>query len=114
MINPMVVEGQISGGVVQGIGAVSVRAVRLRRLRAIPLPRPCSTTSSRRRPTCRSWRSATSKTRGQRPGGYKGVGEGGAIGAVPAVRNAISDALGVDIYRPVRPCDVLAIAEPPA
>ncbi len=44
------------------------------------------------------------------PGGYKGVGEGGAIGAVPAVRNAISDALGTDIDRPVRPSDILAIA----
>jgi len=44
------------------------------------------------------------------PGGYKGVGEGGAIGAVPAVRNAISDALAQagspGITGPVRPCDV--------
>ena len=27
------------------------------------------------------------------PGGYKGVGEGGAIGAPPAVVNAVNDAL---------------------
>ena len=27
------------------------------------------------------------------PGGYKGVGEGGAIGAPPAVVNAVADAL---------------------
>lgn len=27
------------------------------------------------------------------PGGFKGVGEGGAIGATPAVLNAVADAL---------------------
>src|SRR6202008_2438756 len=47
---------------------------------------------------------------GPGPGGYKGVGEGGAIGAPPAVANAVADALaplGVTVTRlPVRP-DVL-------
>ena len=36
------------------------------------------------------------------PGGYKGVGEGGAIGAPPAVVNAVADALapfGVTLTR---------------
>src|SRR4029079_13050304 len=36
------------------------------------------------------------------PGGYKGVGEGGAIGAPPAVANAVADALaplGVKVIR---------------
>ena len=37
------------------------------------------------------------------------MGEGGAIGAAPAVANAISDAIGVTIDRPVRPADVLAL-----
>jgi carbon-monoxide dehydrogenase large subunit len=41
------------------------------------------------------------------PGGYKGVGEGGAIGAPPAVVNAVADALApfaVEIERlPLRP-----------
>jgi carbon-monoxide dehydrogenase large subunit len=50
------------------------------------------------------------------PGGYKGVGEGGAIGAVPAVRNAISDALAqvgaAGITTPVRPCDVHRLRHP--
>ena len=41
------------------------------------------------------------------PGGYKGVGEGGAIGAVPAVRNAVADALGTSIDGPIRPGDVV-------
>jgi carbon-monoxide dehydrogenase large subunit len=37
------------------------------------------------------------------PGGYKGVGEGGAIGAPPAVVNAVADAIspfGVTITGP--------------
>ena len=33
------------------------------------------------------------ETPSQGPGGYKGVGEGGAIGAPPAVVNAVNDAL---------------------
>jgi carbon-monoxide dehydrogenase large subunit len=47
------------------------------------------------------------------PGGYKGVGEGGAIGAPPAVVNAVADALaplGVAITRlPVTPSTILEL-----
>jgi carbon-monoxide dehydrogenase large subunit len=47
------------------------------------------------------------------PGGYKGVGEGGAIGAPPAVINAVADALapfGVEITRlPLTPAAILAL-----
>ena len=42
------------------------------------------------------------ETPGPMPGGYKGVGEGGAIGAPPAVVNAVNDALspfGVNMTR---------------
>ena len=45
------------------------------------------------------------------PGGYKGVGEGGAIGAPPAVVNAVADALapfGVKLTRlPLTPARIL-------
>ena len=47
---------------------------------------------------------------GPGPGGYKGAGEGGAIGSVPAVINAINDALaplGVTITRlPASPASI--------
>jgi aerobic carbon-monoxide dehydrogenase large subunit len=47
------------------------------------------------------------------PGGYKGVGEGGAIGAPPAVVNAVADALspfGVTITAlQLGPSQVLAL-----
>jgi carbon-monoxide dehydrogenase large subunit len=49
------------------------------------------------------------------PGGYKGVGEGGAIGAPPAVANAVADALaplGVKITRlPLTPAAIVALLE---
>ena len=49
------------------------------------------------------------------PGGYKGVGEGGAIGAPPAVVNAVADALspfGVTITElPLGPSQILALLE---
>jgi carbon-monoxide dehydrogenase large subunit len=51
------------------------------------------------------------ETPGPLPGGYKGVGEGGAIGAPPAVVNAVNDALaplGVCLTRlPLTPARIL-------
>ena len=48
-------------------------------------------------------------------GGYKGVGEGGAIGAPPAVVNAVADALapfGVTITRlPLSPAAVVSLID---
>jgi carbon-monoxide dehydrogenase large subunit len=45
------------------------------------------------------------------PGGHKGMGEGGAIGAPPAVFNAVADALaplGVRLTRsPLGPSEIL-------
>jgi hypothetical protein len=49
------------------------------------------------------------------PGGYKGVGEGGAIGAPPAVVNAVNDALapfGVTLTElPLTPAAIAAALE---
>ncbi len=53
------------------------------------------------------------ETPGPGAGGYKGVGEGGAIGAPPAVVNAVADALGplgVRITRlPLTPASIAAL-----
>ena len=52
---------------------------------------------------------------GPGPGGYKGVGEGGAIGAPAAVVNAVADALsplGVTITRlPLSPATTLSLID---
>jgi carbon-monoxide dehydrogenase large subunit len=109
MINPMVVEGQISGGVVQGIGAVIHEGFVYD-----DAGNPLTTTFlDYLIPTTTDipvLEIGHIETPASGPGGYKGVGEGGAIGAVPAVRNAISDALAQagspGITGPVRPCDV--------
>ena len=49
------------------------------------------------------------------PGGYKGMGEGGAIGSPPAVINAVADAiahLGARVNRqPLSPGAIIAAIE---
>jgi carbon-monoxide dehydrogenase large subunit len=92
MINPMVVEGQVAGGVVQGIGGVLFEY-----LVYDDDGNPLSTTfldytlpTATDVPTIEY---GHMETPAPNPGGHKGVGEGGAIGSVPAVFNAVADAL---------------------
>jgi carbon-monoxide dehydrogenase large subunit len=92
MINPNVVEGQIAGGVVQGIGGAL-----LEHMVYDEDGNPLTTTfmdyllpTAADVPTIEY---GHVESRSQGPGGYKGVGEGGAIGAPPAVVNAVNDAL---------------------
>jgi carbon-monoxide dehydrogenase large subunit len=95
VINPMIVEGQIQGGVAQGIGQALYervvydedgqlltgtftdycmpRADDMPDIQVILCEVPCKTN----------------------PLGVKGAGEAGAVGAPPAVMNALADALGV-------------------
>ena len=108
MINPNIVDGQVHGGVAQGIGGVLYEhnvydpdgnplastfldyllptAAEIPVIETVHMETPAATT-----------------------GGYKGVGEGGAIGAPPAVFNAVADALaqlGATVTRPApRPGD---------
>jgi carbon-monoxide dehydrogenase large subunit len=112
MINPNVVEGQIAGGVVQGIGGVLHE-----HLVYDEVGNPLATTlMDYLLPTAADVpliEYGHIETPGPGPGGYKGVGEGGAIGAPPAVVNAVADALspfGVKITRlPLGPSQVLAL-----
>jgi carbon-monoxide dehydrogenase large subunit len=104
MINPMVVEGQIFGGVVQGLGGVLLEdfvyddeGTPLTTTFMDYLP---PTTSEV--PEIEVGHIETEST--TNPGGYKGMGEGGAIGAHAAVANAVADAL--------RPLGVKATATP--
>ena len=101
MINPDVVEGQIAGGTVQGIGGAL-----LEHLAYDDYGNPVATTFlDYLVPTMSDVpmiEYGHVVTPGAGPGGYKGVGEGGAIGAPPAVVNAVADALtllGVTITR---------------
>ena len=76
MINPNVVEGQIAGGVVQGIGGVALRAPRLRRRRQPRRHHVHGLPPARPRPRCPSIEYGHIETPSPGPGGYKGVGEG--------------------------------------
>jgi len=108
------VEGQIAGGVVQGIGGVLYE-----HLAYDADGTPLSTTfvdyllpTAADVPTIEY---CHLETPAPGPGGYKGVGEGGAIGAPPAVVNAVADALaplGVTITRlPVSPAAIVGLLE---
>jgi carbon-monoxide dehydrogenase large subunit len=109
----MIVEGQIAGGVIQGMGGVlyehcvydedgnplattfmdyllpSAPEIPIIEYGSIETPAPTN------------------------PGGHKGAGEGGAIGSVPAIVNAIGDALaplGVTVTSmPLGPNDIFEL-----
>ena len=112
VINPMIVDGQVSGGVAQGVGAAL-----LERVRYGEDGQPGSTTlMDYLAPTAMELcpvqithletASQFSET------GAKGMGEGGMIGAPAAVLNAINDALrpaGISFdHVPVLPAEVCA------
>jgi carbon-monoxide dehydrogenase large subunit len=92
MINPDIVEGQIAGGVVQGIGNVLYEEMAYD-----GAGNPLATTfldylvpTTTEVPTIECFHIETPSNA---LGGYKGMGEGGAIASPPAVANAIADAL---------------------
>jgi aerobic carbon-monoxide dehydrogenase large subunit len=114
MINPNVVEGQIAGGTVQGIGGALFE-----HLVYDDDGNPLTTTlmdyllpTAAEVPTIEY---GHVETMSGGPGGYKGVGEGGAIGAPPAVVNAVNDALapfGVAATRlPLSPDAILGLLD---
>ncbi|NTY59449.1 xanthine dehydrogenase family protein molybdopterin-binding subunit [Mycolicibacterium sphagni] len=114
MINPNIVEGQIAGGTVQGIGGAL-----LENLVYDDEGNPLSTTFvDYLLPTATEVPAIEYghvEVPGPGVGGYKGCGEGGAIGSTPAVINAINDALaplGVTVTKlPATPSQIVALIE---
>ncbi len=107
VINPMIVEGQVMGGVAQGIGEALMEefvydpdgGVRTATLMDYLLPGSTDVPNFQ----IAHIESPSIDT----VGGFKGVGEGGVIGAVPALVNAVADALAdLDVNvntKPLRP-----------
>ena len=94
MINPMIVEGQVAGGVVQGIGGTLYE-----HFVYDDEGNPLTTTfmdyllpTATEVPTIEF---GHVETPSPTPGGHKGMGEGGAIGSPPAIFNAVADALAL-------------------
>lgn len=115
MINPNVVEGQIAGGVIQGIGGVLYEHFIYDHD-----GNPLTTTyldylipTSTEVPMIEYDHVETKAP--TNPGGFKGLGEGGAIGAPAAIINAVFDALapfGVKITRqPLTPPEILRLID---
>jgi len=115
MINPMIVDGQIAGGVAQGIAAAL-----LEELCFDSAGQPVSGSfvdyllpTASDLPDIEIYHLETPSPR--TPTGAKGMGEGGTIGAPAAVFNAVNDALalvGARVDRiPIRPSDIVAAIE---
>jgi aerobic carbon-monoxide dehydrogenase large subunit len=107
VINPMIVEGQAIGGVVQGLGGALLEEVvhddRGQLLTASLMDYLVPTATEVPRVEVRHLGRPSPSTLG----GFKGVGEGGTIGAPAAIANAVSDALtslGIEIIElPISP-----------
>ena len=112
MINPMVVEGQIAGGVIQGLGGVLYEDAAYdsdgNPLATTFLDYLVPTTTE-----VPDLEYGHVVTPSDSPGGHKGMGEGGAIGAPPCVFNAVADALAargvVATRQPLTPDVVLGL-----
>src|SRR3954468_11886390 len=112
VINPMIVEGQVHGGIAQGVGQALYEGTVYDKNgqlmtgsyldyampRAVYLP---------------SFKVDTTETKcPSNPLGIKGCGEAGAIAAPAAVMNAITDALGTEnIAMPATPATVWAVLQ---
>jgi len=111
VINPMIVEGQIHGAVAQGIGeALGERLVydeSGQLLTGTLMDYALPTAGSLPAFTIGHLETPSPLT----PGGYKGMGEGGTIGAPAAIANAVADAvkpLGVGVTAlPIQPAELI-------
>ncbi|RWA73628.1 xanthine dehydrogenase family protein molybdopterin-binding subunit [Mesorhizobium sp.] len=107
IINPMIVEGQVHGGIAQGVGQALLEGAHYDASGQL-LTASYMDYTMPRAADLPSFKVSTSNTPCPgNPLGVKGCGEAGAIGSPPAVINAITDALGVvDIAMPASPSTV--------
>jgi aerobic carbon-monoxide dehydrogenase large subunit len=112
IINPMIVEGQVHGGIGQGIGQALMEGVVYDEDGQLVTGSYMDYTMPRAG-DLPSFTVGMTQTRcPSNPLGIKGCGEAGAIGAPPAVINALTDALGTeDVPMPATPSKVWAIAQ---
>jgi carbon-monoxide dehydrogenase large subunit len=96
VINPMVVEGQVHGGLAQGIGQALTESCRYDKDSGQLLTGSMLDYCLPRADDVPSFKIGTEVTAcTHNPLGVKGCGEAGAIGSPPALINAITDAIGV-------------------
>ena len=108
VINPLCAEGQVEGGVTQGIGYAMMENFELKNGIAVS-----DTYHSYLIPTSMDLPSLETilveAPNELGPYGAKGVGEPPVTAAAPAIRNALLDAIGIPFYSlPITPMKVLA------
>ncbi|HVW58246.1 MAG TPA: xanthine dehydrogenase family protein molybdopterin-binding subunit [Rhizobiaceae bacterium] len=110
IINPMIVEGQVHGGIAQGIGQALLEGCRYDGDSGQLVTASYMDYTMPRADDLPSFKVSTSNTPCPgNPLGMKGCGEAGAIGSPPAVMNAITDAIGTnDLAMPATPQKVWA------
>ena len=104
VINPMIVEGQVHGGITQGVGQALLEGVTYDESGQM-LTGSYMDYCMPRADDVPSYQVSTTETLcPSNPLGIKGCGEAGAIGSPPAVINAITDAIGNnDLAMPATP-----------
>ncbi len=115
MINPLIVDGQVHGGVAQGIGGALLEHLvydeRAQLLSATLVEYLLPTAQTTPSIEVHHLQTPSPYT----IGGFKGMGEGGAVAPLPALANAVSDALaplGVSVDAlPLSPDRVRALIE---
>ena len=105
IINPMIVEGQVHGGLAQGIGQALLEGTHYDAATGQLITASYMDYTMPRADDLPSFQVSTSNTPcPSNPLGIKGCGEAGAIGSPPAVINAITDAIGNnDLTMPATP-----------
>jgi carbon-monoxide dehydrogenase large subunit len=116
IVNPMIVEGQVHGGLAQGIGQAMLEGCRYDPESGQLLTGSYMDYAMPRADDLPSFSVGTHGTPcTHNPLGVKGCGEAGAIGSPPALINAITDALGIrDLAMPATPERVWRAANPTA
>ncbi|MBE7637416.1 molybdopterin-dependent oxidoreductase [Sneathiella sp. P13V-1] len=112
VINPMIVEGQVHGGVAQGIGQALLEGVVYDDDSGQLLTGSYMDYCMPRADNLPNFKvEATNTPCPSNPLGVKGCGEAGAIAAPAALMNAITDALGKEIDMPATPEKVWRAAQ---
>jgi carbon-monoxide dehydrogenase large subunit len=112
VINPMIVEGQVHGGIAQGVGQALLEGAHYNKDGQLVTASYMDYTMPRADDLPSFAVGMTSTPCPSNPLGIKGCGEAGAIAAPPAVINAITDALGHEnISMPATPQRVWQAAQ---
>jgi aerobic carbon-monoxide dehydrogenase large subunit len=93
VINPLIVEGQLHGGIAQGIGQALMEYIHFDSEGQLLTASFMDYAMPRAIDTCHIVSQSNPVPTATNPLGVKGAGEGGCVGSLPAVANALVDAL---------------------